>query len=85
PTAGVMGRTRKVEEDDFQELSIGRGILKEASVDSANIVELDASKIRAGSILSGSVLVDGKQIGTIVESTGDPALRINQGSTLVEP
>lgn len=84
-TAGVSGRTKKVEEADFQELTIGRGILKEASVDSANIVELDASKIRAGSILSGTILVDGRQIGSIVESTGDPAALINTGSTLIDP
>lgn len=84
-TAGVSGRTKKVEEADFQELTIGRGILKEASVDSANIVELDASKIKAGSILSGTILVDGRQIGSIVESTGDPAALINTGSTLIDP
>lgn len=84
-TAGVSGRTKKVEEADFQELTIGRGVLKEASVDSANIVELDASKIRAGSVLSGSILVDGRQIGSIVADTGDPAALINSGSTLIDP
>lgn len=85
-TAGIHARTRKVEEADYAELSIGRAAIADLAVDDAKIANLDASKIVAGSILSGSVLVDGKyRLDTALDANGDPAAGVNTGSTLIDP
>jgi predicted phage tail protein len=84
-TGGVLGRARKVEEADYQELSISNAFIKDGTIDDAKIASLDASKIRAGSVLSGSVTVDGRQLSQIVQGGGDPALAINAGTTQIDP
>lgn len=86
PTAGVHARTRKVEEADYAELSIGNAAIMNAAIDDAKIANIDASKIKAGSILSGSVLVDGKyRLDTALDANGNPVDAINSGTTLIDP
>lgn len=46
----------------------GTAQIKDAIITSAKIVELDASKITAGSILSGSIVVSGRSIGAVAQS-----------------
>ncbi len=61
-------------------------LIDQAFIESAQIVEMDAAKIKAGSIMSGSVVVSTSAGNVPLEDVGgDPANRINQGSTLIEP
>lgn len=62
-----------------------RAQIANAVIDSAHISELDAGKIRAGTVMSGSVVVNGQQIGDLATAVGDPAAKINQGSTRIDP
>ncbi|NYZ17205.1 hypothetical protein HL658_32065 [Azospirillum sp. RWY-5-1] len=74
-------------------LSANRVVTRSAQIengiiDTAHIRELDASKIKAGSILSGSVQVSTSAGVTTIDgiaNSGDPAARINQLSTTIEP
>jgi predicted phage tail protein len=86
-TAGVGGRTKKVEEADYAALSIGTAVIKDGAIDNAKIANLDASKITAGSILSGEVILGstGQTIQQATAGTGDPAAVINQGTTRILP
>ena len=79
--AGQYIKTRKIEEADYAELSIGQGILGEAIITDANILELTAGVIKAGTALAGSITVDGRQLGSTLAMAGDPVNAINQGST----
>jgi predicted phage tail protein len=88
PTAGVHARTRKVEEADYAELSIGSAAIMNAAIDDAKIASLDAGKIIAGSILSGSVIIGGtgSTLADATAGTTDPAAIINKpGSTKLLP
>lgn len=63
-------------------------LIDDAFIESAQIVELDAAKIKAGSVISGSVLVStsgGEMPIEDLGASGDPAETINAGSTLIEP
>jgi predicted phage tail protein len=82
---GQYVKTRKVEEADYAELSIGVGILGEAIITDANILELTAGVIKAGTALAGSITVDGRQLGSTLALAGDPVTAINQGSTQIDP
>ncbi|WP_431854316.1 TipJ family phage tail tip protein [Azospirillum sp.] len=62
-----------------------RAQIANAIIDSAHIAEIDASKIRAGSVLAGSVTVNGQALGDVATAVGDPTVRINQGSTRIDP
>jgi hypothetical protein len=85
-TAGIHARTRKVEEADYADLSIGNAAIANAAIDDAKISSLDASKIIAGSILSGSVMVNGQyRLDTALDANGNPAAAINSGTTLIDP
>jgi predicted phage tail protein len=84
-TAGQYIKTRKIEEADYAELSIGKGILGEAIITDANIFELTAGVLKAGTALAGSITVDGRQLGSTLALAGDPVNAINQGSTLINP
>ncbi len=66
-------------------LITNRAQIADALIDSGHIRELDAAKIRAGSILSGSVSVNGQSLSDIQSWAGNPATRINQGSTRIDP
>jgi predicted phage tail protein len=86
-TGGLGGRTRKVEEADYQELSITNAVIANGAIDTAKISTLDAKVITAGSILSGEVIIGGtgKTISSATQATGDPAAAINQGTTTILP
>lgn len=63
--------------------------IKNAIITNAHIVELSAAKLMAGTALAASVTVSGTALSTIRSqaATGaqDPAVRINSGSTRINP
>lgn len=67
----------------------GPAQIASATITDAHVVDLSAAKLRAGSTLTGSLKVDGRALGEIkgdAESGArDPAGRINDGNTLIEP
>lgn len=85
PKAGAYAKTKKIEEADYAELSIGRGILGEAIITDANILELTAGVLKAGSALAGSITVDGRQLGQSLADASDPAGAINRGVVQIDP
>lgn len=86
-TGGIGGKTKKVEEADYQELSITNAVIAHGAIDDAKIASLDAKKILAGTILSGEVIIGGtgQTLATATQSGGDPAAIINQGTTRLLP
>lgn len=76
-TGGVRAEVGKLTENDFPLL-----VVKDAFID-----EIDARKIRAGTVISGEVLVDGSTSlkGIVAASGGDPVPRINSGLTKIDP
>ncbi len=87
-TAGIMARTKRVEEADYAELSIGNAAIMDAAIDSAKVSTLDASKITANSVLSSTIRVGsgtGVSLGTLGQNSSDPAGAINSGFTLIDP
>lgn len=80
--AGTVGAQQLVVNDAIITNSLQ---LKDAVITSAKILDLDASKIRASSILSDTIQIGGDTLGTIRARAADPAGRINQGVTLIEP
>jgi predicted phage tail protein len=56
-----------------------------AVIGDAHISSLDASRIRAGSALAGSITVNGQSLGGLQQAVGDPAAAINTGSTQIDP
>jgi predicted phage tail protein len=86
-TGGIGARTKKIEEADYQELSIGNAAIMNAAIDDAKISSLSASKILANTVLSSEVIVgsSGKTLGESVEGTSDPAAAINRGVTTIQP
>jgi predicted phage tail protein len=78
PFDGVRAEVGKLTENDFPLL-----VVKDAFID-----EIDARKIRAGSVISGEVRVEGTGLdlkGLTEANGGDPAAAINTGSTLLQP
>ncbi len=67
------------------QLITNRAQIADALIDSAHIREVDASRIRAGTVLSDQVRVGGQTLGQIAQNSGDPATTINTRSTLIEP
>jgi|GEM_PF-3565158 len=86
-SGGIGGKTKKVEEADYQELSITNAIIANGAIDDAKILSLDAKKIVAGSILSGEVIIGGtgQTLSAATQATGDPAAMINKGTTQILP
>lgn len=86
PTASVTGRPRPTEEADYQELSVTNLIVADGAIDTAKVSELDAKVLKAGTTMSGSILVDNKYtIGAALDAAGDPVGKINAGSTTIDP
>ena len=85
PKAGVYAKTKKVEEADYAELSIGVGILGEAIITDANILELTAGVLKAGTAMAGSITVDGRQLGSSLAAGADPVATINKGTVQIDP
>lgn len=61
--------------------------IKDAIITSAKVLDLDAAKIRAGTIMAGTITVNGSQLGIIKNNAelgaSDPATRINTGTTTI--
>jgi predicted phage tail protein len=83
-STGIYGKTKRVEEADYQALSIVNAAIANGTIDDAKIGSLDAAKIIAGTVLSGEVIISGTG-QTISSATGDPAAKINLGSTRILP
>lgn len=86
-TAGITARTKKIEEADYQDLSIGNAAIANGAIDNAKIANLDAGKIIAGTVLSGEVIIGGtgQTISTATQGVTDPAAVINKGTTTILP
>lgn len=81
--AGTVGAQQLVVNDAIITNSLQ---LKDAVITSAKIEDLDAGKIRADTTLSNKIIVGGGDtLGTIRDRARDPASRINQGTTIIEP
>ncbi len=80
--AGTVGAQQLVANDAIITNSLQ---LKDAVITSAKIQDLDASQIRAGTTISGQVLVGGNTLSTISQNAADPAAAVNRGQTLIEP
>lgn len=59
--------------------------LKDAIITSAKIVSVKAEQIEAAGILAGTIQVGGDSLSTIRARANDPATRINQGTTTIDP
>lgn len=59
--------------------------LKDAIITSAKIISVKADQIEANGILAGTIQVGGDTLNAIRERANDPASRINQGVTVIEP
>ncbi|RYF15271.1 MAG: hypothetical protein EOO77_13525 [Oxalobacteraceae bacterium] len=77
-TTGVIGTTVLLATADYQNLSIVNALIADATIDSAKIVSLDASKIKADSILSGTIKVSSSGTQTTLTSLSTTA---SQGVT----
>lgn len=59
--------------------------VRNAIITSAKIVSLDAAKIVAGTVLAGSITVDGASLSTINAQSANPAQVVNFGTTQINP
>jgi predicted phage tail protein len=86
-TEGIGGRTKRVEEADYQELSITNAVIANGAIDDAKILTLDAKKILAGTVMSGEVIIGGtnQTLATATQGVTDPAAVINKGTTRLLP
>lgn len=74
---------------DYQDLSIVNAKIADATIDDAKIANLSADKILANTALAASVTVDGSALSSIKSDAElgaeNPATRINQGTTQIDP
>ena len=65
----------------------GSAQIAEAIISTAHILDLSAEVLKAGTALAGTLLVgdNGDSLATIKDRAANPADRVNQGSTLIEP
>lgn len=82
---GMYAKVKRVEEWDYQELSIKKGVLGHFIIEDANIYELTADVLKAGSTLSNTIKVNGTAIGTSVGAALDPVATINKGQVQIDP
>lgn len=68
-----------------QAVITGTAQIADAIITSAKIVELDAAKLTAGTALAGSITVSGRALSQVSDWAADPAARVNQAETLIEP
>lgn len=59
--------------------------LNDAIITSAKIISVKADQIEANGVLAGTITVGGDSLAAIKERASDPASRINQGVTLIDP
>lgn len=80
--AGTIGAQQLVANEAIITGSVQLG---DAVVTSAKIVSVKAEQIEAQGILAGTVQVGGDTLQTIKDRAANPAGRINDGTTLIEP
>lgn len=80
--AGTVGANQLVANDVIITNTLQ---LNDAIITSAKIVSVKADQIEADGILAGTIQVGGDTLNTIRERADDPASRINQGVTVIEP
>lgn len=82
--AGTIGASQLVVNDAIITNSLQ---LKDAVITSAKIESLEADKLKANTTISNSIIVGqgGDSLKTIRDRAADPAGRINEGVTLIEP
>lgn len=59
--------------------------IADAIIEDAHITELSAEKLTAGSALAGSITVSGKALEDTTEFADNPAARINDAATQIDP
>lgn len=59
--------------------------LKDAIITSAKIASIKADQIEANGVLASTIQVGSDSLGTIKDRAADPAARINQGTTIIDP
>lgn len=90
-TGGVYAVTGKLKVVDFGGDAVIKAFMIDVDqIDSTHIRELDAGKIKAGSVMSGKVLVEKtgggtSELGIVLDAQGNPVEVINNGSTLIDP
>lgn len=68
-----------------QAVITGAAQIAEAIIENAHIVELSAAKLMANTALAGSITVSGHALGDVAGYANDPAGRINQALTQIDP
>lgn len=68
-----------------QAIITGTAQIADAIIESAKIIDLDAAKLQAGTVMTGSVTVSGRPLSSISDWANNPAGRINTAETLIEP
>lgn len=68
-----------------QAVITGAAQIANAIITNAHIVELSAAKLMAGTALAGSITVSGHALGDVAGYANDPAGRINQALTQIDP
>ncbi|MGV1754823.1 TipJ family phage tail tip protein [Agrobacterium sp. CG674] len=80
--AGTVGAAQLVVNDAIITNTLQ---LKDAVITSAKIVSVKAGQIEADGVLAGTIQVGGSSLNSIKEWANDPASRVNQGVTLIDP
>ncbi|SCW95676.1 TipJ family phage tail tip protein [Ancylobacter rudongensis] len=80
--AGTVGANQLVANDAIitNTLQLANGIITDAKIES-----LDASKLKANSVLADTIQVGGSTLGDIREWASDPAAQVNAGVTAIAP
>ncbi|SDJ25010.1 hypothetical protein SAMN05428983_0818 [Agrobacterium fabrum] len=68
-----------------QAVITGSAQIAEAIIENAHIVELSAAKLMAETALAGSITVGGHALGDVADYANDPAGRINEAVTQIDP
>lgn len=68
-----------------QAVITGTAQIANAIITNAKIVELDAAKLIAGTVLAGSIKINNTALNDLEQYALDPAGRVNDGETLIEP
>ncbi|KDR87725.1 hypothetical protein L905_19220 [Agrobacterium sp. TS43] len=68
-----------------QAVITGAAQIANAIITNAHIVELSAAKLMAGTALAGSITVSGHALGDVADYANDPAGRINEALTQIDP
>jgi|GEM_PF-1210451 len=75
----------KAEHLSTGELIANSAQIKDAIITDAKIVDLDAGKIKADTVLAGSIKVGNDTLDLIKNNASNPVTAINNGATLIDP